>query len=628
MTLRASLIIDGTAEGAKRAAAETARELRTLDKSAASASRGLTTATTASRAMTTGTQLSAQQVQNLSFQVNDLAQQLATGVSPLTAFLQQGSQIVQVFGTGTGVGAALRATGSAMAQFLLNPLTLATVGFGLTAQAAVSFFGSVFDGASDSEAALERHEQLISDIKDAYGLAANEAKTFVSESKNVIKFQAQQNAERLADQLQRQTQELLRSFQTFDIESETGATILAERYREIAGEILDLQRTLDEGEPDVQAFRRGLVDLANTKPELAELVNELLAATDEAGRTARALEAVNKAIEAGKKKDELPASAGGKALFSDFDRRARNAADRVTSFERLIRGTERQTEALRLQAEVFGLTAAAAARLTVETELLAAAKARGITLTEAETVRIRELATAQSEAVADLEQLRQAEESQRRELEALRAVGETAFGAIGDAIEELARTGKVNVKDLVSSTLADLARLAQNQLMQQLLGNLVGGGTTGGSNAGSLFGGGTTGGSTLESLFGGGTTGGFSLSSLFGGFSLPGFATGGDIEIGGRPGVDTNVLSINSRPLVRVSQGETLSVRPRSASGAGDGAGGINFAPVFSSDISPQGRAWVLGQIRLSEARMARLVDGGRGEELKRRSDAFTRVPA
>lgn len=47
---------------------------------------------------------------------------------------------------------------------------------------------------------------------------------------------------------------------------------------------------------------------------------------------------------------------------------------------------------------------------------------------------------------------------------------------------------------------------------------------------------------------------------------LPGFANGGSMVIGGNPGVDQNVLSLNGAPVARVGYGETLSVTPAGGS--------------------------------------------------------------
>lgn len=120
---------------------------------------------------------------------------------------------------------------------------------------------------------------------------------------------------------------------------------------------------------------------------------------------------------------------------------------------------------------------------------------------------------------------------------------ESVFSSAADALAEFVRTGEFDFKKFVNSILSDITRLAANQLFKSLLGG--GGGLFGGGGGGGLFGGGG----------GGGLLSG--LGSLFG------FADGGSFDIGGRPGTDRNVLSLNGRPVARVSRGESVDVSPQ-----------------------------------------------------------------
>lgn len=69
--------------------------------------------------------LNVQQLQSLQFQLQDIGVGLASGQSPFRVLAQQGSQIVQLFGAGTGVRGALKAVGTGIASFLTNPLNQA-----------------------------------------------------------------------------------------------------------------------------------------------------------------------------------------------------------------------------------------------------------------------------------------------------------------------------------------------------------------------------------------------------------------------------------------------------------------------------------------------------------------------
>lgn len=78
----------------------------------------------------------------------------------------------------------------------------------------------------------------------------------------------------------------------------------------------------------------------------------------------------------------------------------------------------------------------------------------------------------------------------------------------------------------------------------------------------------STGGGGFGSLLG---NFGKAASALAGGGGIPGFATGGSMLIGGSPGVDQNLLSLNGQPIARVSRGETLNVNPGSVTARGRG---------------------------------------------------------
>jgi lambda family phage tail tape measure protein len=109
----------GTASAAQAVAASAAQ---------IAASTKSTTQNLAAQAKQTG--LNANQAQQLSFQLQDLFVQIQAGQSPLTALIQQGSQLSGTFG---GVGGALRAVGSlfTVARVAIGGAAAALVGFGL-----------------------------------------------------------------------------------------------------------------------------------------------------------------------------------------------------------------------------------------------------------------------------------------------------------------------------------------------------------------------------------------------------------------------------------------------------------------------------------------------------------------
>jgi len=111
-----------------------------------------------------------------------------------------------------------------------------------------------------------------------------------------------------------------------------------------------------------------------------------------------------------------------------------------------------------------------------------------------------------------------------------------SFRKAEDALVEFVSKGKLDFKGLVDSILADITRLAVRQAITGPLAGLLGGGGGGG-------------GGLLDSLFSG-------LGSLLG------FNSGGSMMVGGRGGIDQNVMSINGEPVARVSRGERIDVVP------------------------------------------------------------------
>ena len=62
-----------------------------------------------------------------------------------------------------------------------------------------------------------------------------------------------------------------------------------------------------------------------------------------------------------------------------------------------------------------------------------------------------------------------------------------------------------------------------------------------------------------------------------GGFKLPGFASGGSFTVGGRPGIDNNIMSINGLPIARVGYNERVSISNDNHSSSGGRVVNQNF---------------------------------------------------
>jgi hypothetical protein len=125
--------------------------------------------------------LNAQQLGNLQFQLQDIGVSLASGQNPFTVMLQQGSQIVQLFGPGTGVLGAIRAVGTGLLTFLTNPLNLALLGFSAVTAAAGYLFSTITGDGEDANKTLEEQENIVKRIAERYGEALPHVQAYVAE---------------------------------------------------------------------------------------------------------------------------------------------------------------------------------------------------------------------------------------------------------------------------------------------------------------------------------------------------------------------------------------------------------------------------------------------------------------
>lgn len=124
-------------------------------------------------------------VANLSFQLNDIAMGLASGTSPFTIMVQQGSQVSQALqGAGGGLVGAVKALGGAFAT-MVNPVSLASFAIIGLGGAAVQYFMSLRKDVPDTNELLKAHAELIRSFDAAFGIAEKGAKQYSDTLKKV-----------------------------------------------------------------------------------------------------------------------------------------------------------------------------------------------------------------------------------------------------------------------------------------------------------------------------------------------------------------------------------------------------------------------------------------------------------
>ncbi|ODR93523.1 hypothetical protein AUC70_11700 [Methyloceanibacter stevinii] len=307
MAMRVSLVIDGNAKGAAKAAKETGTALVVMGDQAEAAAgklggvggaaRGAGEQFTRARNRGTeffggaskGARLAAGQMQNLQFQIQDLAQGLATGQqNPFTLIVQQGSQISQIFGPSGNIRGALAAIGGGIATFVTNPLNLAVVAIAAAAAAAQAFLRS----GVDVQVQLEAHEDLIDRIATKYREAAEGAQDYGRETVAALQFSAEQNVR----ELERALADASGRIDFVLPEQAPGEGPFAAGLGGV-GPFLDVidewNASIREGTPNVREFRAEVVRIANALPEdspFRDVAADLLDMTDDANEVASSLD--------------------------------------------------------------------------------------------------------------------------------------------------------------------------------------------------------------------------------------------------------------------------------------------------------------------------------------------------
>lgn len=251
----------------------------------ARARQGLDAADAAARRAAGGTQLTAHQMQQLGFQINDVVAQLASGSNPLMILGQQGPQITQVFG-------GLRAT---LARI---PVGLGLIGAGVAGVGAAAYMaGSRFNEIAGQTRRLESIARTLN--PQLRGMTAElRQMTLAMEAQGVQRPDAIAAVEQLA----------------------RARALQVGMLRDVAALGVDLGATTGEGtakaiERIAEAFKRGAVGVRELDEELNFLKPDEAAEIDRLARTGKRAEALAMAL------DLLKRKFGGEAarLVSEWD---------------------------------------------------------------------------------------------------------------------------------------------------------------------------------------------------------------------------------------------------------------------------------------------------------------------
>ncbi|WP_313031696.1 phage tail length tape measure family protein [Brucella sp.] len=212
---------------------------------------------------------------NLSFQLNDIAQQLAMGTSPFTVMVQQGSQVSQIFQGSGGATNALKMFGGAITS-MLNPISLASFAIiGLTGYA-LQYFTSLGEETKGADEVLKGHSELIRRIKDAYGEAAAGAEEYSAKSRQILAFDIQERIREYKDTIASVASDLNEQLSSIPAGEFEGATYT---IQELQGALNNLREGIKNGDPDIRKFINRLIDIENqtgTPESIKAIIREII----------------------------------------------------------------------------------------------------------------------------------------------------------------------------------------------------------------------------------------------------------------------------------------------------------------------------------------------------------------
>lgn len=215
----------------------------------------------------TVSKVAAGQTGNLAAQFNDIAVTLASGQSPFTIALQQGTQISQVLnslGTGGGVKATLGALAGGFTS-MLNPISLATIGVIALGGAAFQWLTSLNGDLPKANDILKEHDRLIKELGPGYEDAFKQLEKYVAGSKEFTTALLAQNQAISQSKLLEAAQAAVGG----------GGGLATGGASTGLTQLVDPQHTTKEIEPARKAIEDFIASVEAGKPKLVDFQNAL-----------------------------------------------------------------------------------------------------------------------------------------------------------------------------------------------------------------------------------------------------------------------------------------------------------------------------------------------------------------
>lgn len=584
------------------------------------------------------------QVQNLSYQMQDIITMLISGQAPFMLLAQQLPQVTQNGGQLNGVFSAIKQTITG----LISPLGLATTAFVLIGSAAVSYFSEWISKGSESNKIAEEQARLIEAVADEWGKAVPALQAYVAALKDA---KSAADLINVTNTLADNQWDMARQ-QVHNLNVEMGNTISLMTQAGVESETIysfqkaweDVTKAVSEGRQDLDAMKRvqdslasaisqsGVSALSVFETAFADLAQTIAGATRQAS-TFR--EAAVQALLVGQNGPQLgqlsPLFSENGQFYSGEDfiptdaptpsRRplieleglpkiggGRKTA-KQSAYSTATASVTEQTRALQAQTAAqatlnplvsdYGY---AVAKAKVETDLLLAAEKDKKAITPELTAQISAQAESYAQAVVEQNKLT---EATKKATEAVNFVKNTTAGFINDLRDGL-KNGESFWESFSNAALNVLDRITDKLLNDVLdaIFKVSNAGSSGGGLLSGLFGG----------LFGGGGKSFF--PSAPGGLYADGGYTGNASEKAVAGVVHGGEYVFSKKATDRIGVGN-LEAMHRSAKGyaVGGYVGAASTSMPANSNVQAGGQSVVM--IQLSPELVGQILQQAQGQTVK-----------
>lgn len=230
-------------------------------------------------------------VSNLSFQLNDIAMGLASGTSPFTIMVQQGSQVSQALQGSGGLIGAVKTLGGAFAT-MVNPVSLASFALiGLTGYA-VQYFSNLKSEVPDTNELLKTHGEIIRSFDEAYGIASEGVKKYTDAAKQIELLKLKDEFGSLGSAAKDAAGDISDNILGRSVDEFEGATQSIEQFRAAL-------RLLDKDTPDFREFALAMsaIESSGAPDSVKALAKEVRLSAQESIALQEAIEGAQKRLD-------------------------------------------------------------------------------------------------------------------------------------------------------------------------------------------------------------------------------------------------------------------------------------------------------------------------------------------